>query len=379
MSKTDSFNIKTLIWDSPTRVFHWLLVIAFASAWISSESDRFLFHHVFAGYVFIGLLLFRLIWGVFGSKHARFRSFAYNWPSVTQYLLALMRGTASRHIGHNPAGSYAIFAILILGFFVTFTGLLVLGGEEGHGPLKNIVSYDIGALSKEFHEGIAIAMLLLVFGHVAGVIVESILHKENLVWSMISGHKSAPKDEGVKLYPLLAVLMLGTVLTAGIFYFHDYVTRSKERPFFAFVSDPLPDNETWRSECSDCHIAYYPTLLPARSWQKIMNEQDEHFEEDLMLEEETISEITHFLIQYSSESGLTESAHKSNQEIPADQTPIRITNTAYWKRHHDDIDERYWKLESVSNKINCDACHYDAEKGWFEDSNMELPPLNPKP
>jgi len=379
MSKTDYPNNKTLIWDSPTRVFHWLLVIAFTSAWISSESDRFLFHHVFAGYVFIGLLMFRLIWGVAGSKHARFRSFAYDWPSVTAYLTALMKGQASRHIGHNPAGSYAIFAILILGFLVTFSGLLVLGGEEGHGPLKNIVSYGAGTLSKEIHEIIAIVMLLLVAGHVTGVIVESIYHKENLVWSMISGRKTAPKEEGVKLYALLAVVMLGVISASGIFYFYDYVTRSKERPVLAFVSDPLPDNETWRSECSDCHIAYHPVLLPARSWQKIMTEQDQHFEEDLMLEQETIAEITQFLVKNASESGLTEAAHKSNQEIPVDQTPTRITESAYWKRHHDDIDDRYWKLESVANKINCDACHYDAEQGWFEDSNMELPSLTPSP
>jgi len=366
----------TLIWDFPTRIFHWVLVIAFTAAWVTSENDRFLFHHVFAGYLLIGLLIFRLIWGMFGSRYARFRSFAYDWPSFTAYIKALITGNAARYIGHNPAGSYAIFAILVMILFVTVTGILVLGGEEGHGPLKGFVSYELGIQAKEFHEISVNLMLVLIFIHICGVVVESLYHKENLIWSMISGRKATPSSEkDVALYALIAVIMLAIITSSGIYYFHDYVVRSKERPFFAFVNDPLPDNETWKTECGDCHLAFHPVLLPARSWKRIMTEQEEHFEEALGLDNETLLEITQFLVTNASESGLTEVAHKITDSIPPGEVPLRITETAYWKSKHEEIEKKYWENELVGSNINCSACHYDAEQGWFEDSNMELPDL----
>jgi len=366
----------TLIWDFPTRIFHWVLVIAFTAAWVTSENDRFLFHHVFAGYLLIGLLIFRLIWGMFGSRYARFRSFAYDWPSSTAYIKALITGNAARYIGHNPAGSYAIFAILVMILFVTVTGILVLGGEEGHGPLKGFVSYELGIQAKEFHEISVNLMLVLIFIHVCGVVLESLYHKENLIWSMISGRKATPRSEkDVALYALIAVIMLAIITSSGIYYFHDYVVRSKERPFFAFVNDPLPDNETWKTECGDCHLAFHPVLLPARSWKRIMTEQEEHFEEALGLDNETLLEITQFLVTNASESGLTEVAHKITDSIPPGEVPLRITETAYWKSKHEEIEKKYWENELVGSNINCSACHYDAEQGWFEDSNMELPDL----
>ena len=366
----------TLIWDFPTRIFHWVLVIAFTAAWVTSENDRFLFHHVFAGYLLIGLLIFRLIWGMFGSRYARFRSFAYDWPSSTAYIKALITGNAARYIGHNPAGSYAIFAILVMILFVTVTGILVLGGEEGHGPLKGFVSYELGIQAKEFHEISVNLMLVLIFIHICGVVIESLYHKENLIWSMISGRKATPRSEkDVALYALIAVIMLAIITSSGIYYFHDYVVRSKERPFFAFVNDPLPDNETWKTECGDCHLAFHPVLLPARSWKRIMTEQEEHFEEALGLDNETLLEITQFLVTNASESGLTEVAHKITDSIPPGEVPLRITETAYWKSKHEEIEKKYWENELVGSNINCSACHYDAEQGWFEDSNMELPDL----
>lgn len=376
MSTTEKSDQTILVWDVPTRIFHWSLVIGFAAAWLTSEDDRFLYHHVYAGYLFIGLLIFRLIWGMVGSHYARFRSFAHDWSSVTDYLKGLMTGQAQRYIGHNPAGGYAIFAILLLGVVVTISGLLVLGGEEGHGPLKNLISYDLGAASKEIHEPTASLMLLLVIAHLAGVIVESLYHKENLIWAMITGHKPLHADaEQVSLHSLVAVLMLGAIFGSAIYYFYGYFTQTEEQPFLAFKSEPLPDNETWRTECGDCHLAFHPVLLPARSWQRIMNEQEEHFDEDLGLDEETADEITRFLMGNASESGLNEVAHEITRDVSANETPLRITETSFWKNQHRKIDERYWESDVVGSEANCGACHRDAEQGWFEDSNMNLPKI----
>ena len=376
MSESKQNSVEVVIWDAPTRVFHWLFVISFAIAYVTHESDRFLFHHVYAGYLFIGLIAFRLVWGFWGTHHARFRSFAYDWPSVSAYLKGLITGSASRYIGHNPAGSWAIFLMLTLSVLITVTGVLVLGGEEGHGPLKNIVSYDIGSATKELHEGLANFMLLVVVLHVAGVLVESFIHKENLIWSMIVGRKAADAGtQGVHVYPLLATLMLALVFASALFYFRGYITQTKDTPFLAFKHEPLVLNEAWQTECSDCHLAFHPSLLPARSWQVLFDQQNDHFGDDLALDQDTVDELLAFAKQNSSDQGATEPAHKITRSVPADQAPIRITDVRYWKKKHDDIDEKFWRSTKVKSKANCAACHLDAKEGWFEDSNMRLPDI----
>ncbi len=378
MSIESKSSYNAVIWDLPTRVFHWTLALSFTIAWITAENDRFLYHHVFMGYVFLGLLIFRILWGIVGSRYAKFHSFSYSWPSATAYVKALLSGKASKHIGHNPAGSYAIFAMIVIGFLVALSGLLVLGGEEGHGPLKDLVSFQVGMISKEVHEVTASLMLFIVILHLGGVIAESLYHRENLILSMISGRKTAPITErDVSLYPLVATIMLSLIFSSATYYFYDYVTQSTERPFFAFVSDPLPDNPVWREVCGECHLAFHPTLLPARAWQKMLDEQETHFDEDLSLDNEVILELRTFLTENASEKGLTEAAHKINMSIPRGNIPLRITETQYWKEKHRDIAKAYWELEEVGSPSNCEACHHDANQGWFEDSNMTLPKLKP--
>ena len=367
---------KRLVWDLPTRVFHWSFVLCFVTAWITHENDRFLYEHVYVGYVFFGLLLFRFVWGWVGSHYARFRSFAYDWPSVAAYLRGLLNGEAMRHIGHNPAGGWAIFAMLLLGLLVSITGLLVFGGEEGHGPLSGLVSYELGNMAKELHEVLALTMLLLVFVHIVGVVVESYYHRENLIWAMIHGHKLGSQDGAkVRMYALIAVVMLGVIVVSAAYYFRGYVTQTDTKPFIPFTSPALPSNAIWEAECGECHLAFHPTLLPARSWRRMMEQQAEHFGDDLAYDEETISEITEFLVTNAAESGLTEAAHKIKRSVPAGETPLGITATQYWKRKHEEINEKYWKASSVKSKANCTACHLDAKSGWFEDSNMRLPKL----
>lgn len=367
---------KILVWDLPTRIFHWFFVLCFITAWITHENDRFLFEHVFAGYVFFGLLLFRFFWGWIGSHYARFHTFAYDWPSVTAYLKGLLNGEAERHIGHNPAGGWAIFTILLLSILISITGILTFGGEEGHGPLQGIVNYDIGSSAKEIHEFLASTMLFIVFIHVSGVIVESLYHKENLIWAMISGFKPA-NDEAVKIriYALVAVVMLFVIVGSATVYFRGFITQTDAKPFIPYSSAPLPSNATWLEECGECHLAFHPSLLPARSWQLIMDQQSDHFGEDLAYDEETTKEITDFLTANAAESGLSEAAHKINQSIPATESPIRVTETPHWKKKHKEIDNKYWKDNAVKSKSNCGACHLDAKTGWFEDSDMRLPKL----
>ncbi|WJW74303.1 cytochrome b/b6 domain-containing protein [Thiohalobacter sp. IOR34] len=113
------------VWDAPLRLFHWALAASFTLAWLL-RSDQTLHLHLLAGYLFSALLLFRLLWGVIGGRHARFRDFLYGPGAVLDYLKALLRGRARRHPGHNPAGSWAVFAMLGLGILIGITGLLTL-------------------------------------------------------------------------------------------------------------------------------------------------------------------------------------------------------------------------------------------------------------
>lgn len=372
MSKTELS--RAVIWDLPTRIFHWLFVASFALAWISHDDNRYLFVHVYAGYVFSCLLIFRLVWGIIGTHYARFHSFSHNWTSVTDYMRGLLNGQAMRHIGHNPAGGWAIFIMLMLGILVSITGILLLGGEEGHGPLRGMISYSVGIIAREAHDILAWAMLAFTAAHLVGVFVESLAHKENLIWSMITGCKDTETTTiSVRRYHMIGVALLLAVSASALIYFRGYLTETADHLYQPFKGPTLPDNALWRSDCGECHFAFHPTLLPERSWRLLFEQQHEHFGEDLDLDEDRLAGLLDFHTRYSAESELTEFSRKILFYTPADQTPLRITKTHYWVKKHKNIDEEVWKHKKVKIKGNCNACHLDADEGTYEDSNMRLP------
>jgi len=365
---------KVLVWDLPTRVFHWLLVISVSACWLTSDDDRYLYIHVFAGYATFALLLFRLGWGVFGTHHARFRTFAYEWPSVTAYLKGLLNGQAARHLGHNPVGSWAIFLIITLTLLVTIFGMLLFGGEEGHGPLSRYVTWAMGDLARPIHEFLAWALLAVVGLHLGGVIVESFWHKENLTAAMLTGYKDGGDGVGeghVTHRGIMGVVILVAMLVFAGYFFRGYVTSTKDDPFLPFAGTQLATNDVWRSECGDCHLAYHPTLLPARSWKRMLEEQHEHFDEDLDIDEDTLAKVKKFLVDNAADNRSTEPARKIFDSIPPHESPIRITETRYWKHKHDEISAADWK--KVHGHGDCAACHADAKEGTFEDAEMHLP------
>jgi cytochrome b len=189
-----------LVWDWPVRVFHWLMVLSFAGAWVSAESERWRLLHVSLGYTMAALVVFRLLWGVVGSRHARFASFVRGPRAVLAYLKSLPGGHPEAHTGHNPAGALAVLLLLGLTLGVSLSGWATYNEVWGD-------------FTEDLHEGLANFMLLVVAVHVAGVLVSSVLHKENLVRAMLSGHKRGRPDEGIRRSrPVLAGLMLAAVL-----------------------------------------------------------------------------------------------------------------------------------------------------------------------
>ncbi len=165
------------VWDLPTRVFHWSLVASFAIAFVTAESERLRDIHVVAGYALAGLIAFRLLWGFVGGGYSRFAEFLPTPHKLVDYLKSLMRGQPQHHVGHNPAGAVAIFLLLGFGIVAAVSGWAVYEDVGGH-------------FMEELHEGASNGMMALVVIHIAGVIVSSWLHRENLVRAMITGWKT---------------------------------------------------------------------------------------------------------------------------------------------------------------------------------------------
>jgi len=176
---------KILVWDLPTRAFHWLLALSFAGAFLTAESERYRDVHVTLGYTMLGLVAFRLVWGLIGTRYARFRSFAFGPRSVLTYLKSLFTRSPHHYIGHNPAGSWAIYALL---------ALIVLAGASGYATYEDIGGHGM----EEVHEAFSNLLLAAVAAHVAGVAVSSLVHGENLVRAMVTGYKSGLPTQGVR-------------------------------------------------------------------------------------------------------------------------------------------------------------------------------------
>jgi cytochrome b len=168
------------VWDVPVRLFHWIFASSFLGAYLTSESERWRDVHLIAGYTLAAMLLFRVLWGFIGSRYARFTEF---WPTpsgLKSYLGSLFSRRPQHFVGHNPAGAVAIFALLSLGGLTAASGWI--NYAEFGGPT-------IAHWMEEIHEGLANAMLVIVGIHLAGVVVSSWLHRENLVRAMITGSK----------------------------------------------------------------------------------------------------------------------------------------------------------------------------------------------
>ena len=366
---------RILVWDVPTRVFHWMLAACFALAWLTSESDVWLSHHVFLGYVMLGLVGFRVLWGCVGGVYARFGSFRFSPRQGLAYLREVLAGGAARHIGHNPAGSQAIYLLLPLIVVVAVSGVFAMGADEQHGVAAGWMGFAAGRFLKQLHEASAIFMLLVVAGHVVGVGLERRLHQENLARSMLTGYKLAGDETPAsKPHRTVAALLVALLLASGVaWFFYAPQQPGGVSVRVAFVGPALAVNARWRDECGSCHLDFHPSLLPRRSWVRLMEQQGQHFGVDLGLDSATVAALLVFASANASEGHQTEPAFKIDSSIPSQAVPLRITDTPYWTRKHRDVAAQDWQAPWIKSKANCQACHADAPAGAFEDGSMHIP------
>jgi cytochrome b len=196
---------RILVWDIPTRVFHWSLALSFAGAWLTAESERYRDVHVMLGYTLLGLIAFRLVWGLVGTRYARFYQFVRSPSAVLAYLKSLFTRQPEHHVGHNPAGAIAILLLLALGIATGVSGWMSfneLGGEW----------------LEEGHEILAGLMLAMVGVHIVGVVAGSLIHRENLARAMVTGYKHGDPAEGIRKKRPIPALVLLTLL-AGFWGF----------------------------------------------------------------------------------------------------------------------------------------------------------------
>jgi len=363
LNKSDSS--RAAIWDLPLRLFHWSLLAAVVIAAVTGFllPANWLNLHIAGGTAIVVLLLFRFVWGFTGSAYSRFASFAFSPATVIAYARDQLRNRAAHYPGHNPLGAAMIFALLVVLAILAVTGFIVLGGTEKQGPLRAVVSYMTGSGTREIHQLAAYALLVLIFGHVAGVVVESRRSRENLAVAMVTGLKrvhgpvvSSPMGSGTALF---ASLILAAVIGGPAWALWRMPAPA--------VPDAALDPE-YVKECGDCHIPFHPSLRSAVAWSEIMNGLDDHFGEDATLADDVRARLTSYLTANAAEKWDTRAANVFRQP-----TPLRVTATQFWERRHAGLDPSVFKMKAVGTKSNCEACHGDARRGLFTPQAIDIP------
>ena len=371
MSDNDNNVHKVKVWDLPTRIFHWSLVALVAIGLITGflSPEWWMGVHLWAGYGTVLLVVFRLVWGIFGSEYSRLETFTFSPREVALHIREVIFLRPIHYIGHNPAGALMIFALIFILAGITLSGLMVLGGEENQGPLAGAANYQIGDMAAEIHSALTLILMVLIALHVIGVFTEIRLSGENLIKSMVDGIKNVPDSvkppEHRNARPLAAITTMGMfALLAG-----SLLWAFSTMPPSGLIT--MIENEDFASECGDCHEVYHPSLLPRASWTTMMANLDDHFGEDSSLDPDTAISITAHLATYASEAWDTEAANRFRTVSP--EAPMQISATPYWVRKHDEIAEATFKRKGVGGKSHCKSCHRDAASGNFDDQKIKIP------
>ncbi len=232
---------KILVWDLPVRLAHWLLAAlvfgAFALANLTSDESVAFAWHAIAGLLAVFVVVLRLVWGLLGTRYARFGDFSFRPAALARYLRGVFSHDAEgTGVGHNPATSWFAIALFAGIMGLGFTGFLTARGSKS---------------AKEIHEVLAWSVIGLVAVHLAGVVLHMVRRRENVITSMITGLKTGPEVAGI---PSSRIGSAG-LLVAGVFAFgalllsgFDAGTRSLTLPFVGSTLTIGDTDEKVRSE-----------------------------------------------------------------------------------------------------------------------------------
>ena len=198
------------VWDAPTRLFHWAIVLLIACSYLSVTFDR-LDLHFLSGYALLALLLFRLAWGFVGSETSRFRQFLRSPIAGFRHLGTIGRVEPDNEVGHNAAGGWMV--LILLGALAVQVGLGLFANDDVavDGPLRHLISKGLSDQITTWH-GIWFNVILgLIVLHVVAIIAYAVLKKQNLLRPMITGRKRLP---GATRQPRMASPLLAVLLVA---------------------------------------------------------------------------------------------------------------------------------------------------------------------
>jgi len=211
-----------LIWDLPLRLFHWLLVVSIAASWYTSKQDNGLIaYHLLTGYFALGLIVFRILWGFFGTAHAKFSNFLPSLKKITAYIQSFKQAEALNYPGHNPLGSLMVFFMLATIFLQAVSGLFMDDGIFTNGPYSGSINSSVEAILVIIHRNgfnvilAAIAMHILAVGYYVRV------KKQALISAIITGKKSAKiaeKKDSISHSKIGLAILIAVIVTGFIYW-----------------------------------------------------------------------------------------------------------------------------------------------------------------
>lgn len=232
-----------LVYDLPTRLFHWLFAALFLVGFIiaktvDDESAWFNVHSL-AGLTLGFLVLLRIVWGFVGTKHARFSGFALNPVNLVQYFKGILAGDKKRWAGHNPASSWAGITMMFLALGLAFTGYLMTSGPDKE-------TYE------DIHELFANGFIIIVILHIAGIVLHTFRHKEIIGLSMIDGKKNDVSPDQVisSAKTPIGILLVGLVVAFGLYLYNNYDNSTRSLQFFGTTLQ-LSENDNDNHEDMD--------------------------------------------------------------------------------------------------------------------------------
>lgn len=206
------------VWDFPTRIFHWSFAALVVLAFVTSEGgDAILSIHTFLGTALVGFIVYRVIWGVIGSRYAQFSDFVHGPTTVVDYAKRLIAFRPPYSVGHNPLGGWMVLALLGIVLVASLTGMMVV--EDGYvGPLSGFA----GGIFGHLHEGLGSFVMVLVGVHIVGVLAHLVISRENLIRSMFTGLKHPPRGvsaQGIQPVGIVRPLIALAFAMASVLYF----------------------------------------------------------------------------------------------------------------------------------------------------------------
>jgi cytochrome b len=365
---------KIYVWSIFTRLFHILLVLAVLIVFVIADFENLLSYHAVVGYMIGLLFVFRLIWGFMNVRYSRFKDFNFNIKDLLEYMLGIF-GSKKEYTGHNPASSWAIIAMIVLGLASVVSGVIVYGTQEGMGVLSflNISLFKDMDMFEDIHELFANAFMAVIFIHIAGVVIDKLLHKSKAVESMIDGYKNGDEKDSLKLtlwQKLFGVLWIGSSIFLLVYLLStpsNILTSDNNR-----AVDYRVEHSLFYDECISCHTLYPPHLLPEKSWITMMDDLQNHFGDDASLDAIDTNSIKEYLVKNSAENSTREASFKILKSMDANIT-LAITEMPYWKKRHKEIDKSLFKQKNIGNISNCKACHKNIEQGLLNDKDIKIP------